>query len=77
MSDMMFERYARGRSSFNVSEADSRMKEPLTEFAKKKGITDGTITRELFKEYWASREAERNSSGGGSGGFGRRFGFRR
>lgn len=67
-ADSAFDAIAQGRSSFNINEA-GRMSDSLADFAKKKGIADGTITRELFKEYWAQRTGDRQGGGGG-GGFG-------
>jgi Ca2+-binding EF-hand superfamily protein len=65
-ADTTFERYARGRSSFNISEA-GQLKASLTEYAQKKGLSDGMITKEQFRDYWAQRESERGSGSGGPG----------
>jgi len=77
--DSMFDFYARDRSTFNASESQ-RYGAALADFLKKKGITDGVVTRELFKEFWAQRPTDTGGGGmrsmfpGGNRGGGRRGG---
>src|SRR4051794_21467312 len=54
-----FERMAKGRDSFLISETFS-LREPLTQFAKDQGIVDDKITREHFRtfgEQWKAKLA--------------------
>jgi Ca2+-binding EF-hand superfamily protein len=55
-----FERNAKGRDHFYVSELGERGAS-LQEYAQSKGITDGKITREVYLAYW---EQMKNNWGG-------------
>ncbi len=71
-----FDFIAKGRPYFLISDTRS-FREPLTEFASRKGITDGKITREQFKSFNDEMQAKvakgENpfASGGPPSGFGK------
>lgn len=66
---MAFDRAANGKSTITISEYTSRMdpeaSKRLGEWASKKGITSGQVTREQFSEFFKERMAERMAQGGG------------
>ncbi len=66
-ADSMFDRFANGRSSFNISEAGF-LEASLTDYAQKTGLSGGTVNQQQFRDYWAQREAERADKGGNPGG---------
>lgn len=66
---MAFDRAANGKSTITISEYTSRMdpeaSKRLGEWASKKGITSGQVTRDQFSEFFKERMAERMAQGGG------------
>jgi len=70
MSDRWFVSLSKGKDTITLSEVSGWMGgDKMREWAKKKGITTGTLTREQFNEY---QEEQRKSMG--QGGFGRPMG---
>jgi hypothetical protein len=66
---MAFDRASNGKPTITISEYTSRMdpeaSKKLGEWASKKGITSGQVTRDQFSEFFKERMAERMSQGGG------------
>jgi Ca2+-binding EF-hand superfamily protein len=64
MSDpnRLFDMLARGRSFFLVTDTRS-LREPLTQFAQERGITNGQITRELFTQFSERMRTQATTSG--------------
>lgn len=71
---MAFDRAANGKPTLTISEYTSRMdpeaSKKLGEWASKKGISSGQVTREQFSEFFKERMAERMAQGGMSFRFG-------
>jgi Ca2+-binding EF-hand superfamily protein len=70
-ADAMFDRFAQGRTTFNISESGF-LKDSLTAYATAKGLSD-SLTREQFRDYWAQRQTDgggQRGGGFGGGGFG-------
>src|SRR5262245_61785168 len=59
----IFDFMSRGQPFINLAESNSRMREPLMQWAQKNGITDGKITREQFIAF--SQEQMQNGGFGG------------
>lgn len=59
----MFDYLARGRPYFLISETRS-FRDPLTVFAKEKGITNEQITREQFTAFYAKMDQYKSAGGG-------------
>lgn len=66
---MAFDRAANGKPTITISEYTSRMdpeaSKKLGEWASRKGITSGQVTRDQFSEFFKERMAERMAQGGG------------
>lgn len=67
----MFDFLAKGRPYFLVTETQ-RLREPLTQYLKERGITNGQVTRELFAQY---NEQQMKAMSGAPGGAFRPSGF--
>ena len=57
----LFDVFAKGRSFFLIAETRG-LRDPLTQFAQEKGITNGQITRNQFVEYMNQAKAKMASS---------------
>ncbi len=61
----LFNRYANGKDYVVLAEVTrERDKTAMTEYAQRKGITNGRLTREQFADYWQDRMASRRSNRG-------------
>jgi Ca2+-binding EF-hand superfamily protein len=61
----MFNRYANGKDYIVIAEVTSeRTKTALTEYAQRKGISNGRLTREQFADYMQERMASRMNNRG-------------
>jgi uncharacterized membrane protein YgcG len=59
----IFDMLARGRPYFLVTETQ-RLREPLTQYLKERGVSNGQVTRELFSQF---NEQQMKAMSGGSG----------
>jgi hypothetical protein len=67
--NMMFNFMARGKDYLVIAEVTrTRDKDAMTEYAQRKGISNGRLTREQFADYWQDRMANRRNRGGPAGG---------
>jgi Ca2+-binding EF-hand superfamily protein len=76
--NVLFEMWAKDRKFFLITDTRS-LRDPLTQYAQEKGITNGQITRSQFVDYMAQAKAKMlsNPTQGGSafgGGFGKKKG---
>jgi Ca2+-binding EF-hand superfamily protein len=61
----LFNRYANGKDYIVIAEVTrARDKDAMTEYAQRKGITNGRLTREQFNDYWQDRMASRRGNRG-------------
>ncbi len=66
--NFLFNRYANGKDYIVIAEVTSeRTKSALTDYAQRKGITNGRVTREQFADYMQERFASRMNRGGPGG----------
>jgi Ca2+-binding EF-hand superfamily protein len=65
--DMIFNMMSQGKDYIVIAEM-WRDKDKAEDYAKRKGITNGQLTREQFADYLQERFAERQASRGGPGG---------
>ena len=62
----MFNRYSNGKDYIVIAEQQrERDKTAMTDYAQRKGISNGRLTREQFADYWQERMASRFSNRGG------------
>lgn len=59
-----FDRLAQGKPTLSIEQAPFFLRDPLMQFAKEQGITNGQLTREQFLQFWAQRQQQRGLGGG-------------
>jgi Ca2+-binding EF-hand superfamily protein len=68
----MFDRYARGQDYIVIDQVqnprDPEMKDRLTQFAEREGITNGQLNRDQFTKYMQEQMAQRMAGQGGAPG---------
>jgi Ca2+-binding EF-hand superfamily protein len=65
----LFNRYANGKDYVVIAEVTrDRDKTAMGDYAQRKGITNGRLTREQFADYWQERTAARQGNRGGPSG---------
>jgi Ca2+-binding EF-hand superfamily protein len=65
----LFNRYSNGKDYIVIAEVTrERDKTAMTEYAQRKGISNGQLTREQFADYWQDRMASRTGGRGGPAG---------
>lgn len=64
--EKMFDYLSRGRGYFEIKDT-TRLREPLTQFAQERGITNGQITKQQFIEFNTQMNAKISAAGSGKG----------